>query len=163
MPETVASKVMVLADPAISSCIELIATEQFWLYSCGPFLLGMLKLLEQRVDICPELATEMVESAWKTYSAGCRLVFLMKVVMMISVTELVVANLTLRVLAVTGVAGRVRANCMARLELYSKMEERTGCTLTVSLALTSSLVVEVRISVFAVPAVPLASEQVMST
>lgn len=87
----------------------------------------------------------------------------MKVVMMISVTELVVANLTLRVLAVTGVAGRVKANCMARLELYSKIEDRTGCTLTVSLALTSNLVVEVRVSVFAVPAAPFATEQVTST
>lgn len=82
---------------------------------------------------------------------------------MISVTELVVAKLTLSVLAVIGVAGTVIANCIARLELYSKMEERTGCALMVSLALTRSLVVEVMVSVFAVPAAPFATEQVTST
>lgn len=63
IPETVASNVIVRADPATLSCIELIATEQFWLNSCGPFLLGILKLLVQRVDICPELAIDKVESA----------------------------------------------------------------------------------------------------
>lgn len=82
---------------------------------------------------------------------------------MISVTELVVPNLTLRVFPVIGVAGRVKANCIARFELYSKMEERTGFTLTVSLALTSNLVVEEMVSVFAVPAAPFATEQVTST
>lgn len=83
--------------------------------------------------------------------------------MMIYVTVLVVANLTLRVLAVTGVAGRVKANCIVRLELYSNIEERTGCTFTVSLALTSNLVVEEMVSILAVPAAPFATEQLTST